>query len=65
METQDGGTVSSREKVLAAAAAMMAENPAANLSVWSTPPGRSKECIPLCGWGGPITPRWSGGFEHP
>ena len=33
METHDGGNVSSREKVLAAAAAMMAENPAANLSV--------------------------------
>ncbi|TDK23669.1 TetR/AcrR family transcriptional regulator [Arthrobacter crusticola] len=33
METHDGRNVSSREKVLAAAAAMMAENPAANLSV--------------------------------
>ncbi|WP_159617923.1 TetR/AcrR family transcriptional regulator [Arthrobacter zhaoguopingii] len=33
MEKRDGGDVSSREKVLAAAAAMMAENPAANLSV--------------------------------
>jgi AcrR family transcriptional regulator len=33
MDTDDGGNVSSREKVLAAAAAMMAEDPAANLSV--------------------------------
>lgn len=33
METHDGGNVSSREKVLAAAAAMMAEDAAANLSV--------------------------------
>ncbi len=33
METHDVGNVSSREKVLAAAAAMMAENTAANLSV--------------------------------